>query len=404
MAWVEDRWFIAGEAGKKAPSRRNGQGLRWRVRYETPDGRERSKSFARKPDADNFCTRVAADLLHGSYMDPAAGRITLGKYAGDWLAGQSFDDVTREIVERHLAHITAGLGDRRLDQIAASPSAVQAWVKGLNLAPTTVRQCFGVLSAIFASAVDDRRVGSNPCRARSLRLPALPARKIVPLEAGQLAALRAALPPRHQAMIDAGAGCGLRQGEIFGLAQDDIDFLRRTVHVVRQVKLIRGRLVLALPKKGKTRDVPLGSSTSEAFAEHIRLFPPAKVTLPWHEPGTRRHGRPVTVALMFTSPWSHGALVRHDFNHRQWKGALRKSGLALSRENGMHVLRHSYASMLLSQGVDIKRVAECLGHHDPAFTLRVYMHLMKGGEERVRQAIDSALSVPSPAQGARKAE
>ena len=54
--------------------------------------------------------------------------------------------------------------------------------------------------------------------------------------------------------------------------------------------------------------------------------------------------------------------------------------------------------MLLANGTNIRQVAECLGHDDPGFTLRVYTHLMQGGAEQVRQAIDSAFAVPSPAQ------
>lgn len=400
MAWIEDRWYLAktAEDGRKVPSRRNGQGLRWRVRYETPDGVERSKSFERKPAAESFRTKVSADIFSGTYLDLDAGKISLRKYAEQWLDAQSFDDVTRETARHRISHIVAGLGDKRLDRLAGSPGTIQSWLRNLKLAPSTQAACLGTLSAIFSMAVDNKKVASNPCDARSVKAPSLPKRKVVPLEAAQRAALRAALPERYRAMEEAGSLCGLRQGEIFGLGLDDIDFLRRTVHVRRQVKLVGGRLVFALPKRSKTRDVPLPGPAAEAFSEHIKAFHAVKtaVTLPWHEPGTRRHGKPVTVALMFTTPWSRGALNRHDFNHRTWKAALRKAKIPDTRENGMHVLRHSYASMLLSRGVDIKRVAECLGHHDPGFTLRVYVHLMEGGDEQVRKALEFSAAVPSP--------
>ena len=58
----------------------------------------------------------------------------------------------------------------------------------------------------------------------------------------------------------------------------------------------------------------------------------------------------------------------------------------------MHQLRHYYASVLLAGGVDIRALSEYLGHHDPAFTLRIYAHLMPGSEERARRAIEDALS------------
>jgi len=49
---------------------------------------------------------------------------------------------------------------------------------------------------------------------------------------------------------------------VFGLALDDVDFLRRVVHVRHQVRMVSARLVLAPPKGGKERDVPLPDSVA----------------------------------------------------------------------------------------------------------------------------------------------
>jgi integrase len=75
----------------------------------------------------------------------------------------------------------------------------------------------------------------------------------------------------------------------------------------------------------------------------------------------------------------------------------------------MHVLRHTAASAWLAQGVDIRTVAEYLGHDDPGFTLRVYSHLMPDAADRARRAMNaffegtadvpSALDVPSEGSG-----
>jgi len=395
MAWTEDRWLvtITNPDGSKTEqqSKRHGTGLRYRVRYETADGTEHAKSFARKGDADRFRDKTAGDLLQGTYLDPDAGKVTLRKFAADWLESQTADEVSMVNIRFRVRHITSGkLGDRRLDQLA--PSAVQAWIRGLKLAPYSVRQCFSTLSSICTAAVDDGRMVRNPCHAGSLSLPQMDERKVVPLELPVVAALREAMPPRYQAIIDAGVYCGERQGEIFALSPDDIDFLRKSVAVRRQVKIVGGQLHFALPKRMKTRTVPLSDSAAMAFAAHIAGFGTTEVTLPWHEPGTRRHGKPVTVRLMFTSPRTQSALFRQRFNGQVWKPALRKAKIPETQENGMHVLRHTYASVLLHNGADIKRVAACLGHKNAGFTLSVYGHLMEGGEERVRQILDAALN------------
>jgi hypothetical protein len=66
----------------------------------------------------------------------------------------------------------------------------------------------------------------------------------------------------------------------------------------------------------------------------------------------------------------------------------------------MHVLRHTYASVLLDAGESIKALSLYLGHADPGFTLRVYTHLLPASEDRTRRAIDRAFAyVPNDADG-----
>ena len=199
-------------------------------------------------------------------------------------------------------------------------------------------------------------------------------------------ALRAVLPERYRALVEPAAGCGMRQGEVFGLAVDDVDSAEGVVHVVRQVKLLRGKPVFAPPKGGKERDVPLPRSVKRALDEHATNFKPIDVTLPW----MTLDGPPITATLFFTSPIGL-ALDRNRFNHRVWRPALRTIGAPTGRENGMHALRHFYASVLLDAGENVKALSEYLGHYDPGFTLRTYTHLMPSSGSRTRTAVDRVL-------------
>jgi site-specific recombinase XerD len=80
---------------------------------------------------------------------------------------------------------------------------------------------------------------------------------------------------------------------------------------------------------------------------------------------------------------------------------LLEAGIPRERENGMHALRHSYASMWLEHGVSIKAVSEYLGHGDPGFTLGVYTHVMPLSGEKARKAMDAAFGVGrSPSEAA----
>jgi integrase len=103
-------------------------------------------------------------------------------------------------------------------------------------------------------------------------------------------AVQAAMPERYQAMVDLGGGCGLRQGEILGVAVDAIDFESDTLHVVQQLKLSRSKAVFAPPKGGKLRDVPLPGPVADALREHMKRFPPVEITLPWKVGGRASGG------------------------------------------------------------------------------------------------------------------
>jgi integrase len=263
------------------------------------------------------------------------------------------------------------------------------------IAPAYAARVLGTLSSILDAAVDDGLIGRNPCRLASVRAPRTTTHNLVPWSADQVAAVRRALPERYRAMVDCGAGLGMRQGEIFGLPLDAVDFLRRSVRVRSQVRVVGNRAVFAPAKSKRERDVPLPESVSLALAAHLTAYPARPVTLPWLEPS----GKPRTETLIFATVRGF-AYARTTFNQEVWRPARAAAGLHYARENGMHALRHYYASVLLAGGVDIRALSEYLGHHDPAFTLRIYAHLMPGADDRARKAVETALAAadgPAPA-------
>jgi integrase len=396
MASIEDRWYHAkpGPDGEKIPKPRHGTGKRWKVHYTDPEGRQRSESFDKKADAERFKTNVGADVLRNQYIDPDAGRRRFKPYAESWLAAQTFDEVTRERTESRLRlHVYPVLGDREMGELERSPSIIQAWVRGMqaSLEDSSAKIVFGNVSSIMLAAMDDGLIRRNPCRAGSVRPPRPEPKRVVPWTAERVAAVRAGMPGRYRAMSDCGSGLGMRQGEVFGFSPDDADWLRLNVHVCRQVRIVGGTLVFAPPKGGKERDVPLDESISLRLSAHLAEYPAREVTLPWRSPD----GPPVTVRLMFTAPQG-GAMWRSDWSRLIWHPALKAASVTPCRENGFHAERHYFASSLLADGVDIRTVSEYLGHHDPAFTLRIYTHLMPSGEQRARAAIARAHAPIAP--------
>jgi integrase len=377
VAHVQDLWEKT-VGGRRVRTDRYRRGSRWQARYHDPDGHERTRTFARKQDAERFVVTVRADVLRGAYVDPAAGKVTFAEFAERCLAAQTFDESSREATELRLRlHASRHFGQRELRSIR--PSVIQAWLRKLQqaLAPSYVRTVFTNVSSVFNAAVDDGLITANPCRAGSVKLPKREQRRIEPWAIEQIETVLAGLPGRCRGAGVVAAGCGLRQGEVFGLRVRDVDFLRRQLHVEQQVKLLGGRVVLAPPEGGKTRTVPLPDAVGTELAEHLRSWPADGDDLVF----TSRESKPIN---------------RNHFNPYTWKPALQAAGVAPTRDNGMHALRHFYASVLIDAGESVRAVADYLGHADPGFTLRVYAHLFPSSEERARKAVDRLLAGHRP--------
>ncbi len=309
---------------------------KWRARYRDPDGREHARHFERRVDAQTWLDGVTSTMVRGDYVDPNAGRVLLRDFAAAWMASQTSNESTREQIESRLrVHILPAFGD--LELRAIRPSMVQTWVRSRQegYAPQYVRVVLGTLSAVLSAAVDDGLIAKNPCSSRAVKAPAIGESKVVPWSGEMVDAVIAAHPARYRAIPLLAAGCGLRQGEALGVRVEDVDFLRRKLHVRQQVKIVRAKVVIAPPKGGKVREVPLPDVVASGLAEQLRTFPPG--------PG----GLISTTRL--TTP-----IRRTYYNSWIWKPALEAAGVPTTPGNGTHALRHHYARVLLEAGVSIR--------------------------------------------------
>lgn len=318
---------------KQFPSVDHGKGDRWQVRWRDETGKQRKSNFAKKAGkdpntcADAFDAKIRASLDAGTYVDPARGKVLLEDFAKRWRSGLTGDPNTLWNVDKRLAHIIdvqprPGQGKSRrptgdpsviakqpMSVLAMRPSLVQQWIKSLErkgLSPGYIKRIVDTLSTIFIAAMEDGLVDRNPTKASSVKPPRVPKKKVVPWTLDQVESAAEALG-KDAAMVYLGVGVGLRQGEIFGLAVDDIDLLgNRIIHVRRQVRLVSKRLVFSLPKGDKERDIPLPNSLGLRLSAHIAAHQPVEITLPWKTPD----GPPHTARLLFARPSGqphHGA-------------------------------------------------------------------------------------------------
>jgi integrase len=364
MARIRDLW----KRKDGSRSARYGQGKRWCVVWVDPNGKERNASFHRKPEAERFAATLQADMTRGSYIDPHHGRMTLAEYVEQrWKPSQHHLDVnTVETYDRHWRmRIKPRFGARQLGSLTrADMKAFVAEVKG-TVATTTLHTTFATLRTILTCAVDDELIVANPCA--RVKLPKIEGRDVVVFSAEQVRALADSIQPRYRLAVILAAGAGLRQGEVLGLTQARVEFLKRRLLVRKQMQ--NGELVDVKTKAGR-RVVPLDDGILAAISEHVRDFPP------------NRLGVIVTNA-------DSSAILRNRFNE-VWRAAVKKSGMP--KGTRYHDLRHFYASAQIAAGVNPKAIQVRMGHASITETFDTYGHLMPDHEDLGRGAMDSALN------------
>lgn len=346
----------------------------WRARWrEFPGGPQRTKHFSRRIDAERFLTRISAELLTGSYVDPSAGQVTVAVYAQEYLERRRWRDSTRDRVERHLRlHIVPTFGNRPLASIRRAH--VEHWAAWLALSASTVTAVHATFAALLNSALDDGRIARNP--AKGANLPGVDRERAEPLSPEQVRALVIAAPAKLHGAFVLAAGTGLRQGELAGVSTDRVNWLRRTLRVDQQAYTPRGRPpLLAPPKSARSyRTIALPQTVVEALARHVKEYPPSGTGLLFHHHRGEFYGRSILSAHM------HDTAIAAGLPGATW-----------------HSFRHAHASMLLSSGVSPALVAERLGH-DVRTLMATYAHVIRADDDRVRGLVDNLLAHPAEDQ------
>lgn len=313
-----------------------------------------------------FRTKTEANAEHGKHLrgDTApTTRATFEDYALEWLetysgrTGRGIGKTTmasyRQAIKRHaIPHFGP---KRKLCDI--EPPDVRRFVRhleGAGLAPSSVAKTVAPLRALLATAYEDGAIRSNPASAvrvsRRRQEESFEEERAKAMTRVELSAVLEECPEQWCTFFELLAHTGLRISEALGLDWTDVDLGAQTLSVRRQC--YRGELRRLKSRDGR-RDLPL----SPGMAQRLWVLRPADGEGPvFHtRTGNRYSDRNVRRVL---------------------DAAADRAGVGWV---SFHSFRHTCASLLFDAGKNVAQVAAWLGHSDPAFTLRTYVHLMDQG-------------------------
>lgn len=244
------------------------RGNRWFARYRDDTGREHGRRFDRKVDGQRWLDEQTASLVTGQYVDPRAGLETFSTFYAVWSQRQVWAPNTRRAMD--LAARSVPFGESPLRTVRRSH--IEQWVKemhGGGLAPGTIQTRYNNVKAVLRAAVRDRIIAADPSKAVTLpRRRRSQAAMTLPTDA-QVGALLEEAEPKFRAFIALAAFAGLRLGEAAGVQVGNIDFLRRTLAVSRQVQRENGGVEIRPPKYGSERAVYLPDDLVQLLARHV---------------------------------------------------------------------------------------------------------------------------------------
>lgn len=310
-----------------------------------------------------FCSRYAESKKHVVKDSTYLGYVTeLNRLAGTRLASTPLADVTPEMISLHESQLVSA-----------------------GLSGTSLKHHHAFLAAVFRAAVANGKIPFSPFA--TLRSPKARHRAINSLTAEERAHVLELILPRipdeFATAVSIALMTGMRRGEICALRWIDVDLDVRTIKVNGSFsKSLAGGYTLTSPKdpggSDSRRTVPIGAKLAGILRERQRAMAETRglLALPW-KPDLFVAGNPLT-----------GKPYSPDLISRDWRSFCRANAIFGSQATYpvFHDLRHTFATLAIKdKAIDVKALAEVLGHKDAALTLNFYADAL---EEAKRAGMD----------------
>lgn len=336
-------------------------------------------------EAKKLLAQFVAEVEKGQFISPS--KLTLKEFSEKWLEDHGWKYLAPKTVHRYKQllelRILPALGHLRLEKIRTihiiefyNNLAECSRLDGRegHLSESTIHHHHRVLSAILQDAVQWQIIGENPCRRVSP--PKVRKKEAAHYDEEQTVALLEAVerePLKYKVYIWLSVFSGARRGELMGLEWPDVDFEAKTLKIRQTSQYVPGKGLITKDTKNESsfRTIAIPDSLLGLLSQYkvkqaeVRL----KLGDKWKDSNrlfVTWDGQPMSPDSM--TSWFPKFLKRHGLPHIP-----------------LHGLRHTAATYLISQDINIKSVSSRLGHANTSTTLNVYAHALKSTD---REAAD----------------
>jgi len=347
---------------------------RWVIDFYDTYGKRRWKTLpdgSTKKKAQDSLREIEDQVRKGIFI-PDRKIPNFKEVAKDWLGHKrpSLRQSTWSVYEGHVRNHFSEFNPVRVNLITTSK--VEHWIasrhsEGIELG--TLKKILVTLGQIMAYAVRHGYIAQNPVRdAERPRGNGLKdengTRVLTPAEIS--AFLGAVREAKYRTLFMLAITSGARQGELLGLKWGDVDWKNNQIHIQRTFNNLEW---YETKTKNSNRRIDLGPAMMTELKKWRLACLPGELDLVFpNEAG---------------QPMNHNNMV-----NRHFIPALRTAKVEKIR---FHDLRHTYASLMIEQGENIKYIQTQLGHSSPTVTLNVYAHLMQSTNQEAPTRLENTI-------------
>ncbi|CEG31417.1 site-specific integrase [Peribacillus simplex] len=357
-------WYYAIDMGKDSSGKRQ---------------IKKKRGFKTEKEAKNALAALMTDINKGNYVEPS--KLSYSVYIDDWLKDKKIS-VKKSTHESYKAliekHIIPALGDTKLSDITSRQ--IQSFIRDLflteELSDESIQKIYMIVKNSLNSAVKFELLAKNVCE--KVERPKVQKKEMKVWDVEEIQHFLKVAEGDHSYMLfHLAVTTGMRMSEILGLRWKNVDLDNGVIYVKEQLERYSHNFT-NVKTKASNRNISISETTVQALRKQRKMILQEKLMSSSEE----------YKDLNLVCPTSVGTPYLPSNLSKIFKRLTKTSG---NKPIRFHDLRHSFATMLLSQSVNPKIVSEILGHSSSKITLDVYTHILPNMQKDTAKQLGNML-------------